>query len=203
MNPVIKFLLLLALLVATAAGLLWYAGGNPREFQSTVVIDANPDTVFKCLSAPELRTRWVLNLRETGLVTGSAPELLSVYQSVYERQGQAVKAEERIQNMAPNQYLVIRTRDEQWEWMSIFRLEGKSKQTQLEYVGRLLPLSINRLMFAFYQGKDQQRIEQELLALKELAETLGDASQNPTAASRADANSATPSAPPNAATPGK
>ncbi len=172
MNPVTKFLLFLIILTVSALGVLWYSGGKPQEFQTMASIDAKPDVVFNCLLDPTLRQKWVNNLRETALVQDIEPQLLSVYESVYERDGQMVQAEERIQNWAKDQYLVIRRRDDQWEWMSIFRLEAVGKQTHLEYSARLSPSGLNRLGFMFYKSPGQQQIEKELLDIKKLAESM-------------------------------
>lgn len=171
MNPVTKFLVFLTILIGSILAVLWYSGGKPQEFQTMTTIDARPDIVFKCLLDPQLRLQWIANLRETALVQDPQPELLSVYESIYDRNGQSVNAEERIQNWVKDQYLVIRRRDDQWEWMSIFRLEAAGKQTHLEYAARQSPTGLNRLGFMFYQSTGQQQIEQELTAVKKLAES--------------------------------
>jgi uncharacterized protein YndB with AHSA1/START domain len=174
MHPVTKFLLFLILSIVTAVGLLWYSGGSPIEFQSAITISAPGEKIFRCLLDPNLRPQWVTGLQETGLVSAAQPGLLSEYQSQYQVDGRSFTAEERIQNWVQNQYLVIRRRDEQWEWMTVFQLESTGKQTQLEYTARLTPLGIQRIWFAFYRATEQQLIEQELLEIKKLAESLPD-----------------------------
>lgn len=170
MSAVSKTALYLSILIVLSLSAIWYIGGNKVLFEGQIEIAAAPQQVFRVLTEPDSRAAWQTQVTRVELSTARPLAPQSRYVTERTIRQHTYSTHDRILQFEQDEWLSIQTEMPPGLQTTIFRLTRKGSQTVLNYRLTEQPWGWNRLTYLFSQSPGSQRVEQELLRIKELAE---------------------------------
>lgn len=171
----VRGLLILGLIMAGAATLLYINGGRPKVNEHTITIDAPPDVVFTWITQPTHMTLWLGGykgsepLNEPGLYVGArTKEIIQVEKARYELTMEVVRVE-------TGRLLEVKFDSGQgagFTSTSRYELAPADGGTQLSFHQEASYRGFWPRLFSIAITKQSQRkMEQDLANLKKLIET--------------------------------
>ncbi len=176
MRPISKAALYLGIILALAAGILFWLGGKTRKYRVETTIQAPTTEVFKHITDPALIPQWAEGVVKIQPLSDGKSQPGSRAKITYQKDGQEIELTDEIKTIEENSRLVVASTGSVFRVSSDYSLmENGATQTKLRVEVHLNYRGIYRFIGPFLSNKENEtRLESDIQKLRANVESSFD-----------------------------